>query len=38
MYMNLGSDSGIPTVNTFSGGSAIPMGLTRTIVFAIKIA
>lgn len=38
MYINLVGDIVSPTVNTFSGGSAIPMGLKRTIVFAIKIA
>lgn len=38
LYMNWGSDWGIPSVVNLAGGSAVPMAYDRTVVFAVKIA
>ena len=38
LYMNWGTDWGVPSVTTLAGGAAVPMGHSRTVVFAIRIS
>lgn len=38
LYMNWGTDWGVPYVTTLAGGAAVPMGHSRTVVFAIRMS
>lgn len=38
LYMNWGTDWGVPSVTTLAGGAAVPMGHSRTVVFAIRVS
>ena len=36
LYMNWGTDWGIPYTTTLAGGAAVPMAYSRTVVFAVR--